>query len=556
MPSPAEAACAASPPNWRLCRGCGALVYGRRLARNLLVCPECDHHHPMTARERIDVLLDDGSTEFLEVDLADGDPLGFTDRIDYPQRRAQARARTGMAEAVLCATGTVEGTPAVLAVMDFRFLGGSLSSAVGELITRAGELALARHVPFVMVSASGGARMQEGVLSLMQMVKTSQLLGRLDAAGVLTVSVITDPTFGGVAASYATLADVIIAEPRARLGFAGPRVIEQTIRKPLPEGFQTAEFLMSHGLVDMLCPRAELRTRLASVLRLARGGLPSPASVRDADPVIRESGELAEVDAWTAVQTARNIRRPTAADYIGRICTEFVELQGDRLTGDCLAILGGLGMLADRPVVLIGVQKGHTAAELMARNFGMASPAGYRKSARLMRLAAKLGIPVVTLVDTPGASPGLEAEEHGQAFAIAENIRLMAGLPIPVVAVVIGEGGSGGALALAVADRVLMFDSAVYSVISPEGCAAILWSDATAAPVAARALRVDARHLLELGVVDGVIGEPDGGTQADHDLAARRLRAALTSALAELNQCTGQQLRERRQDRFRRFGAT
>ncbi|MGA8116523.1 MAG: acetyl-CoA carboxylase, carboxyltransferase subunit beta [Actinocatenispora sp.] len=546
-----------SPPAWQRCQGCGAVVYGERLDRNLRVCPECGHHHRLTAHQRLAMLLDQDSLSLIDGNVTDTDPLRFVSGASYPERREQARTRTGLAEAVVCATGTVNGHPLVVAVMDFRFMGGSLGSAVGELITQAGEFALARRIPFMIVTASGGARMQEGALSLMQMAKTSQLLGQLDAAGILTISVITDPTFGGVAASYATLADVLIAEPRARLGFAGPRVIEETIKQPLPAGFQTAEFLMRHGLVDMISPRAELRARVGRLLALG-----SPATVtgeRDAarrdSTLVTDPDRLEDCDPWQTVRCARDIARPTAADYIARVCTDFVELHGDRLAKDCPAIIGGLAMLDSTPVMAIGTQKGHTAAELSEHGFGMASPAGYRKAARLMRLAAKLGLPVVTFVDTPGAHPGLEAEEHGQAFAIAENLRLLAALPVPVVAVILGEGGSGGALALAVADRVLIFGNAVYSVISPEGCAAILWGSATAAPDAAKALRLDARHLLRAGVVDGVIPEPPGGTQSDPRAAAERLRRTLTGELAELAALSTAERTSRRHARFRRFGA-
>jgi acetyl-CoA carboxylase carboxyl transferase subunit beta len=454
---------------WQLCPVCRAVLYGKRLERNLWVCPDCGHHFRLDAQRRLDTLFDAGSVQLVDTVIADADPLGFTDTIGYPQRRAAARERTGAAEAVRCVKGTINGRPLIAAVMDFGFMGGSLGSAVGEIITCAGELALRDRVPLLIVSASGGARMQEGALSLMQMAKTSQMLGTLDEAGILTISLITDPTYGGVAASYATLADVIIAEPGARLGFAGPRVIEQTLRQPLPPGFQTAEFLRDHGLIDMLCPRGELRPRLERLLATCSPGTSS--IVAGTDPVIEDADLLPARDAWQVVRQARDLGRPAVTDYIGRILTDFVALRGDRLAKDCTAIVGGPGLLGETPVMLIGTQKGHTAAELAHHNFGMASPAGYRKAARLMRLADKLAMPVVTLIDTPGAYPGLEAEEHGQAFAIAENLRLMAGLSVPTVAVVIGEGGSGGALALAVADRVLMCANGIYSVISPEGAA-------------------------------------------------------------------------------------
>jgi acyl-CoA carboxylase subunit beta len=541
---------------WILCTGCRSVVYAKRWARSLGVCPDCGRSSAVPAQERLAQLLDPGSIEPLEFAVTAADPLRFTDTSPYPDRLAAARTRTGLTEAVQGAVGAIEGCPVVVACMDFRFLGGSLSSAVGEMITRAGELALRRDLPLLVITASGGARMQEGTLSLMQMAKTSAMLARLDAAGVLTISLITDPTYGGVAASFAMLCDMTIAEPGARLGFAGRRVIEQTIGQRLPAEFQTAEFLLARGFIDFIAPRTALRRELATVLRAGIKPRGSAARLYPHDGfAVRDPGQLPDEDASAVVRRARRISRPTTLDYAGLLLEEFRELYGDRVSGDCTAIVGGLGRLDGKPIMLVGHQKGHDPAELAKRNFGMPSPAGYRKAARLMRLAAKLKIPVVTLIDTPGAYPGRDAEERGQAVAIAENLKLMADLPVPVIAVITGEGGSGGALALGVANKVLMWQDAVYSVISPEGCAAILWQDPAAAPRAASALKLRAADLLALGVVDTVLREPDGGIDADPGQAAERLRVALAHALGEFAGYSDGQLRDHRHARFRGFGA-
>ena len=545
--------------HWVLCRGCRRPVFGRRLERALGVCPECEHHHPLTAAERLTLLADPGTQESLRFRVASGDPLSFTDTVPYPRRLERAREATGMDEAVLCARAEIGGVPAILAVMDFRFLGGSLGTAVGELITLAAETALAERSPLVIVTASGGARMQEGALSLMQMAKTSAALGRLDEEGILTVSLICDPTYGGVAASFATLGDVIIAEPGARLGFAGRRVIEQTIRQELPPEFQTAEFLEERGFVDMVVPRQRLSRELGRLLRVTadpysgRGGRDEQGP--GADPVVRDPGALPEPEPWEQVVRARSVERPTLLDYLGLAFEDFQELRGDRVTGDCRAMIGGTARLAGRPVVVVGQQKGHDLAELTRHNFGMAMPSGYRKAARLMRLADKLGLPVVTLVDTPGAYPGADAEEQGQAVAIAENLRLMSALRVPVVSAVLGEGGSGGALGIAVANQVLVFSDSVYSVITPEGCAAIVWKDPAAAPRAAEALRLNSRDLLRFGIVDGVLPEPPGGTGADPIASADLLRDALDHELERLGRLDGEALRSDRRARFRQFGS-
>ncbi|WP_428965331.1 acetyl-CoA carboxylase carboxyltransferase subunit alpha [Micromonospora fluostatini] len=572
---------ATAPPGgqlWSRCGGCATLLYRKRLSRNLDVCPECGTHARLGAPERLRQLVDPGSFVPLPDRPADVDPIDFVDLLPYPHRLSAARAATGLAEAVLCGTATVGGHRAALAVMDFRFLGGSLGAAVGELITRTAERALDERVPLVLVTASGGARMQEGALSLMQMATVSQAVAALREAGVLTVSILTDPTYGGVAASFATNTDLVLAEAGARMGFAGPRVIRQVTGRALPEGFQTADFLLRHGQVDMVVPRRVLRGRLASVLAAARAGRPPAAPPGPASPpaggparrtvpggpaapgaadVAGGSGDRAAGgrDPWETVRTARNPGRPTTLDYLDSAFDGFVELHGDRLGADCPAVVGGLARLDGRHLMVIGHQKGHSTAELVARNFGMASPAGHRKALRLMRLAARLGLPVVTLVDTPGADPGVGAEEHGQAAAIAENILTMSCLPTPVVAVVTGEGGSGGALALAVADRVLMLEHAVYSVISPEGCAAILWPDRSAAPQAARALRLTAPDLCRLGIVDEVVPEPAPAAQADPTGAAELLRTAVTANLLPLLDVPPATLVRRRRERFRRYGA-
>ncbi|WP_060577274.1 MULTISPECIES: carboxyl transferase domain-containing protein [unclassified Pseudonocardia] len=527
------------------------MVYGKRLLRGQHICPECGVHQRQTAEERIEQLFDESTIEYLQLPVRSSDPLEFADTVPYPERLEAARRRSGLEEGVLVATGTVGGRALVAAVMDFRFMGGSLGAAIGEVITRAAEHAFAEHTPLLIVSASGGARMQEGALALMQMAKTAQALASLDEAGVLTISLVTDPTYGGVAASFSTLCDVIVAEPGARLGFAGPRVIQQTLRQSLPEGFQTAEFLLEHGFIDAIRTRRTFRTFIGHLLALQdRDAKPDPARP---DPVIREPTEVPVGDPWETVQGAREVGRPTTLDYLTRAFDDFEELHGDRLGGDCPAVVGGPALLDGVPVMVIGHQKGRTAAEMSARNYGMPTPDGYRKAGRLMQLAAKLRVPVVTLVDTPGAFPGVEAERHGQAVAIAENIRLMTTLPVPVVTMVIGEGGSGGALALAVADDVLIGSGAIYSVISPEGCAAILWSDATKAPTAAAALHLDGRRLLDLGVVDGVVPEPERMTE-DHAEAARRVRGALAASLRRLATAEPGVLVASRRARFRAFG--
>jgi acetyl-CoA carboxylase carboxyl transferase subunit beta len=551
---------------WFRCPSCDAFVYHKRLKRNLGVCPECNHHFRVRLRERLGQLLDAGSFEELSGDLEPVDALSFVDSKPYPVRIADAQRKTGMKSGALYGTGTIEGLPIVVAAIDFAFVGGSMSGAVGEAITRAAELALQTRTPLLVISASGGARMQEGCVSLMQMAKTSLAVARMAEEGVLYISLLTDPTYGGVSASYATLGDVLISEPGAHIGFAGPSVIEQTIHQKLPDGFQTSEFLLDHGMLDVVEPRENLKRTLRNLLAMhgvaeaARGETGEERarrlpSVDGGEPLVVDPDALTAQDPWDVVQLARHIDRPRMLDLAGSAFDEFHALAGDRLFREDRAIVGGIAKIGDLPVVVIGQQKGHTTGEMMEHNFGMPDPEGYRKGMRLMRYAARFGLPLVTIVDTPGAYPGIGAEERGQSNAIAESIMLMSRLPIPIVCVVTGEGGSGGALALATGDRVLMMENAYYSVISPEGCSTILFKDATAAPRAARALRITGPDLLRLGVMDGVVAEPEGGAQNDPQAASLNLRAAIVATLAELLPLGTDALLAQRYERFRKFGA-
>jgi acetyl-CoA carboxylase carboxyl transferase subunit alpha len=298
-----------------------------------------------------------------------------------------------------------------------------------------------------------------------------------------------------------------------------------------------------------------LRERLAKLRRMRLlGGTLSGELERLQHQLDRIAAEPTDEEIWRSVELARHQDRPYTLDYVGRLVDDFFELRGDRARADDAALVTGLGQLGGRTVALVGHQKGRELKERTKRSFGMAYPEGYRKAIRVMELADRHGFPVVSLVDTPGAYPGVAAEQHGQGGSIARAQAAMARLTVPTVACVIGEGGSGGAVAIALADRVLMQENAIYSVISPEGCAAILWRDAGQAEKAAAAFKPDARHCLELGVIDAIVPEPPGGAHTNHDEAARLLGEYLREALDELEGVPGDELRRRRRARFRGLG--
>ncbi|WP_433260408.1 carboxyl transferase domain-containing protein [Actinosynnema sp. CS-041913] len=533
---------------WRHCAGCRRWWPRRALAPRW-TCPGCAAPFRMSAVDRIGFLVDAGTFQEHEAALTPGDPLDFRDRIPYPLRHARTRERTGLREAALLGTAAIAGRRVVLVVFDFDFLGGSMGVVVGEKVARGAEIALHERVPLLTVSASGGGRMQEGAFALVQGAKTAAAIGALREAGVPYLSVLTDPVIGGVQVSFASAGDVVLAEEGTRAGFAGRRVIEQTTGRTLPADFQTAAFLLRHGHVDLVVPRHELPGCLGRLVAYATraaareptGGTGAPASL--ARPV-------EAVDPWDAVLAVRAAHRPRLAHYLDTVFTDVLELHGDRLRADDPTIFTGLARLAGDPVVVIGHNRVTDGSR--PRNGGMALPAGYRKATRAMTLAERWSIPVVTLVDTPGAHP--DAEADNQSAAIAETMLTAARLATPVLCAVIGEGGSGGALALAIGDRLLMQQNATFSVISPEGCAAILFSDSAKAPEAARALHLRATDLHRHGLIDEVVDEPPGGAHTAPALAGELLAAALRRHLAELRGQSGPALVTRRSRRLRALG--
>jgi acetyl-CoA carboxylase carboxyl transferase beta subunit/acetyl-CoA carboxylase carboxyl transferase alpha subunit len=588
---------------WTKCPGCEELLYNKRLAGDLWVCSRCGHHFRVRAQARLALLVDADSFRERDAGLESVDPLEFVDTKPYPERLAAAQAATGLRDAAVWGTATIGGIRIAICVMDFGFMGGSMGSVVGEKVTRAAEAALAERIPLLTVAASGGARMQEGTLALMQLAKTCAALERLAQAGIPYLSLMTDPTTGGVYASFAALGDVNLAEPGALIGFAGARVAAGTIAEELPPGFQRAEFLLEHGFVDRIVPRVRLRDELVLLLRLLRpldparlehmgngtarvpmlvamadganalataivgsqGGngaakaAAAAAAKAAAQPDVRTTRaplpqRQSEDEVWERVLLARDPARPHTRELAQAIGTDFVELHGDRHFRDDPAVVGGLFRVGGRAAVIVGHQKGSDTTENIRRNFGMPHPEGYRKAQRLFALAERFGLPVVTTIDTPGAFPGPASEERGVAEAIARSIMQMSALRTPVVAVLTGEGGSGGALAIAVGDTVLALENAIYSVISPEGCASILWRSPDRARAAAAAMRITAPEQILLGIVDEVVPEPAGGAQRDPTVTSRRLREAITAQLERLTAVPLDELLAARYRRYRELG--
>ena len=532
------------------CPACGEQFSRAILQEKTYICPTCSHYFSMPSQARVATLADAGTFREWDRKLVSIDPLEFADLKSYRERLEEARRETGVREAVTTGLCRIAGHPAVLIVFDFEFLGGTMGSVVGEKIANAFELATERRMPVVSVAASGGARVQEGMLSLMQMAKVAAAVSLHDRERLAFISVLTDPTFGGVTASFASLGDVMLAEPGAQIGFVGPRVIEQTTGVAPPKDSHHAETLLHAGLIDLVVKRENLPRVVGLLISHLQKQKPGRAPA-EAAPAAPKNGQL---PAWQQVTLARHQARPSARYFISRMTNRFLELHGDRWNGDDPAIIGGLGKLDGRTVLLIGQERGSDPEERLAVNNGMAFAEGYRKSLRLMHLAAKFDIPVITLVDCPNAQSSFEAEHHGIAHALARNLAGMSNLPTPIVCAIIGQGGSGGALALGVADRVLMLEHAIYSVISPEGAAAILYRDAKQAELMSEGLKLTAYDLHKLAIIDTVVPEPEGGGHLDPAAAADMLKAHLVAALREVSDVPTRRLLANRYKKYRNIG--
>lgn len=538
---------------WIKCESCGRLVYYKDYKDNLYICPRCGRAFIMTPKQRFDLLFDNRKWERLTLPTATDDPLGFVDRMPYVDRLADARAETGFSDAVASADGEIGGVPSTVCVLNGDFMMGSMGRSAGDGIIASIEHAIETRRPFIMVVASGGARMQENILSLMQMARTTAAVNKLHENKIPYIVLLTDPTYGGVTASFAMLGDIHIAESGARIGFAGRRVIEQNIREKLPSNFQTAEYLYEHGMVDMVVARRDLPETLGRILAVLTKQPREPKQINIATPALdthKKVRGMGENDAYDKVLLARHENRPHFLDYIDGIVDCWTYLAGDRLYAEDPAMGSGIGFWRGIPAVIIGQEQGRTIETRQKHRFGMANPDGYRKAQRMMRLAEKFELPLISLFDTAGAFAGREGEERGQSQAVATSMSVGLSIKTPYVAVNVGQGGSGGAIAIGTADRILMLENAIYSVIAPESCASILWKDNKFRATAAAAMKLTARDMANMNVIDEIIPEPANGAHTNWQTTMELLSTAVAKHITELQEIPANELPERRSDKF------
>jgi acyl-CoA carboxylase subunit beta len=533
------------------CLSCGADLSESTKYRRLRVCPTCGYHYTISARRRIAAVADEGSFKETSKWIQSLDPLEFSPRISYRVRLLQDQTRTGLSEAAVTGTCSIGGTPVVIIVLDSSFLGGSMGVVVGEKVTLALELAARKKMPCVAMVTSGGARIQEGVLSLMQMAKTTLAARALRDKGQAFIVSLSNPSTGQVLGSFASMADIIFAEPGSHIGFA-PLGDLRAIDGKRVDTEHTAEAYLERGHVDAIIERDLLKHELASVLDLISPEFRLTSSRK----VAPENIAIRPREAWEMVKLARRPDRPRARFYIDNVFANFFELHGDRVYTDDSSVIIGLARLGGQSVMVVAQQKGvdeDTDETSDIRN-GEITPGGFRKARRGVILAETFKLPVVTIVDSPGPRLGIDMEQRGLASAIARMIDQMGRVKTPTLSILIGEGGSEAALSFGLTDRVLMLENAIYTPIAPERGAQAEMSDPGKASDIARALKLTSVDCIDMDIVDEIVPEPELGAHGSPDEAARLLKRALMRELSDLVGSNTKTLVRRRQKKFRKVG--
>ena len=550
------------------CLSCSHKLIESELYQIYRVCPSCRFHHNLTAREHIDAIIDEGSfREFNKAIISTGS-LSFSSR--PPQRKKLAREQrlTGLTEAVVTGKCLIGGQAAIILSLDFRFVSGSLGGIVGEKVALAFERATRTKLPVIAFITSGRTIVKENIMSTMQMAKVTFAINDLASKGLPYDAILGNPTTGHIYSSLARPADIIIAEPQALLGLA-PLKGQLSDQDHIDvNNTYTSSAYMSRGMVDRIEDRENIRNLLSVFLRIASSTMrPKRTSNSKKDNIAELSqsnqgghlglnGQTLEElwpQSWNAVGISRSSDRPTSLDHIKRGFTNFIELHGDRLYGDDPSIVAGLGFIGNNAIGIIGHEKGHELTAWQRRG-GRTMPEGYRKAKRLMSLAGKLRLPLITLIDTPGPYYGRESEERGIGDSIASTMSLMAQYPAPTIAAVIGEGGSEGALALGIADRVMMLENARYSITIPVSAAETLHSDLPKEEIYTEPLTLSARECRELGIIDVIIREPVDGAGRHPDEASVYLTGGLQHELNILLKRNSYRLPRNRYRKYRKIG--
>ncbi len=465
----------------------------------LFVCKTCGNNSYITAKQRIANISDENTFKELTFNKID-----ISKKCNYEDKINKAKENTDLNEAILIGTCSIGGIKVVLGVMESKFMMGTLSVSVGETITRAFEYATDNKLPVILFCASGGARIQEGLFSLVQMAKVNAAIKRHSNKGLLYISCLTNPTMGGVTASFGLLGDINIAEKNSQIGFAGKSIIENLYNEILDSNFQTEQYNENNGMIDIIADRKDIRNILLDLLKM----------INNNNKVVRidnKDGNESKTndDLLEILKNVRDIDRFKGKDYLISIFDKYIELKGDRINSNDTSILSGIGNIENKSFIFNIQNKGRTLKENKETNYGLTRPEGYRKALRISKIAEKFNIPIINIIDSAGADPSIYSEENGQARAIADCLYTFSDLKTIIISIVVGEGSSGGALALSVCDSIGMLQKSIYTVISPEAYLKIMHKEEQVSNELLKSMRFTANDLFEDKIIDEVISESD-----------------------------------------------
>lgn len=505
------------------------------------ICPQCNFHYSMTAKQRIEALVDTNSFRETNKSLTSADPLSFVSSSSYKEDIIKDQKRTGLSEAIVTGQCTISGFECNLIVLDFGFMGGSMGSVVGEKIALTFEDSAQKKLPIISIVTSGGSRIQEGTLSLMQMAKVTIASNKLNDNGVPYISILANPTTGQSYASFANLADIILAEPQAILGYNPIETMSKNGPNEQMDIAHTAESHLEHGMIDAIVSRKELKDILSTLLELFKQEFKINRITKSKFIESYQS----DMPAWKSVELSRHPKRPKASDLMARILDNFIELHGDRSFSDDSTIISGIGQLNGQTIAIIGQERSNEMRIM---------PEGFRKAQRTLLLAKKFELPVITLIDTPGVNLSFESEHRGIGNSIASTMSLMADLDVPTISIIIGEGGSAAALSLGISDRSLMLKNAIYSPISPEEASELIYQDENKIKEAASSLKLTSLDCKNLGIIDSIINEPDEGAHINHYETVRMIKRSVVHELSDLQNKSTRSIRRSRYKKFRDIG--
>lgn len=518
--------------NKKICKKCNGEL------DELSVCISCGSNSYITAKQRILNICDKNTFEELKFNKID-----ISKKCNYEDKIQKARENTNLDEAIIIGTCNIDGIKVVLGVMDSKFMMGTLSVSVGEYITSAFEYATTNNLPIILFCASGGARIQEGLYSLVQMAKINAVIKKHSDKGLLYISCLTNPTMGGVTASFGLVGDINIAEKNAQIGFAGKSIIENLYNEKLDNDFQTENYNEKNGMIDIIVDRKNMKNTLSDLLKMFSNNEKELKININSKNLYDSNKNLLEI-----LQNVRDIDRFKGKDYLINIFDKYIELKGDRISCNDLSILSGIGTIQDKSFIFNVQNKGRTLKENKETNYGLTTPEGYRKAIRISKLAEKFNIPIINIIDSAGADPSVHSEENGQAITIANCLYTFSDLKTIIISVVVGEGSSGGALALSVCDSIGMLKKSIYSVISPEAYLKIMHKEENVSSELLKSMRFTADDLFEDKIIDEVINESN-----DLDYNVDAIRNFILKKYETLKRQDIQELTKNRYERIRNW---